>query len=122
MSKDREKLYDEMVMVAYTNLYTLSKKNREIYLNGFDPHNESHRALYSIASMLSSNYQFPMHVGCKLLTYWRYKKIFKPYAFATRKTLKDGLTCDEMIAHIEKAFEKPGVFKDIYTAYYKMGK
>lgn len=118
----KEKLYDEVVTVAYTNLYTLSKRSHEIYLNEFDPLNESHRALYSIASMLSSNYQFPMYIGCKLLTYWKYKRIFKPYAFAKRKTLHKGLTCNEMIHHIEKAFEKPNIFNEIYNAYYKMEK
>lgn len=120
--KNIEKLYDEIVMVAYTNLYTLSKKNREIYLNDFNPIDEGHRALYSIASMLSSNCRFPINIGCKLFTYWKYKKIYKPYAFAKRKTLKDGLNCNEIISHIEKAFEKPGVFNDIYRAYYKMEK
>ena len=120
--KNIEKLYDEVVMVAYTNLYTLSKRNKEIYLNEFDPLDEGHRALYSIASMLSSNYRFPMHVGCKLRTFWKYKKIYKPYAFATRKTLEGGLSCDEMISHIEKAFDKPEIFNEIYNAYYKMEK
>ena len=121
MAKNIEKLYDEMVTVAYVNLYTLSKNKHEIYLNGFDPLNDGHRALYAIASMVSSNYQFPINIGCKLFTYLKYRKLYKPYAFAKRKTFKDGLTCDEIINHIETAFVQPGVFKDIYAAYYKKG-
>ena len=117
-----EKLYDEVVMVAYTNLYTLSKNRSEVYLNDFNPMNDSHRALYSIASMLSSNQRFPIYVGCGLFTFWKYKKVYKPYAFAKRKSLKNALNCDEIITHIETAFEKPGIFSEIYNEYYRMEK
>ncbi len=114
-----EAIKDEIVYTAYVNLYTLSKNNKAIYLNEFDPTNPSHRALYAIATMVSSNQNFKLYVGCGIFTYMQYKHEYGKLAYARRKTLKLGLTCDEMIKHIENAYERPGVFVEIYNEYYK---
>ena len=117
MYTNKEK--DLAVEVTFINLYTLSKKNKTIYLNSFDPMNPAHRALHTIASMVSSTQNFRLCIGCSIFKYWKYKKVYGANAFARRKALKDGLTCDDMITHIENAQKHPGIFKEIYEAYYK---
>ena len=112
---NKELLYDEIIKVSITNLYTLSKENKKVNLTNFNKKDKSHLCLLVISGYMKM-------FGCTLSVRTNFLNKF----FIKRKTGiefnitkdKEGIFCDEFIYHIEKAYDRPGIFEEIYDNYF----
>ena len=115
--EDKFKLYDEIVQVAITNLFTLSKVDGTLRLYGFDPKDKAHLAVLAICPALRLINNTEIEIRCGL----RGRAAVRAKGFKWKWALKnkDGvMDINDFIAHIEIAYKMPGIMEEIYNAYY----
>lgn len=115
---DKRKLYDTVLEVAMTNFYTLSKNTEgKIILKNFDRKNEGHLCLAKVAD-LASIFGIKTFIKTNFINCFLIKLATKNKALKTSYS-KDNLTdCNEFINYIEEAYQKRGLFKEIWKAYF----
>lgn len=117
-----EDLLDKISTIAFTNLYSISKKTKRIELIGFDSKNIEHMALLALAQNAYTVFGFNLFIEMPLIKFlwfkFQHRKKFKI------KRLKQVMnkfapSCNEFIYHIYENNEgSEGVFKKIYERYY----
>lgn len=111
-----EKVYDSIVSVALINMFTLSKEENFIKLEGFNRKDPAHLTLIAVGLIGRQVYGFDLGVKASIFDILWLRKHFKCKEI---KRVKEGnIGCNKFIIDIEEANDKFGIFKEIYYAYY----
>ena len=115
--ENKEKVMDGLVNALLTNLITLTKEDREIYLFNYNRKDSRHWAAIHISSLLREISGTKVYLNCSLVDYlwmkWKFKKIK-----GIKRTKKANVDIENELSHIENANNMKGIYSDIYRAYY----
>lgn len=126
ISPEEEKynLWDNMLEALLVNIYSLSKEEKRININGY-VHKAPHILFLSICNVCYTMYNYPIYIHMNWfkfiwykIRYWRTLAIH--YSFTSK-----GMDIDKELTHISNAFEVSNaktLFYDIYYDYFMKGK
>lgn len=128
LSPETEELFNKLVVVATTNIYSLSKNQDEIILTDFVPNLiKGHEAFYAIANYASVLFTKKLYLDMNLWNYIKFKikhkktKTKKVSIFNSKK-LKDKkvINVNDEIYHICKAnYVDHNTFDKIWEEFYE---
>lgn len=108
---------DDLVNTAVINLFTLGKETNELNIFNFNRKDPRHLALVHIATLVRdiAGYSVGIHGSFIDLIWvkWKFKKLK-----GIKKTRKATVNAEEVVKHIEDAYDAPNAFSRIYRDYY----
>lgn len=116
--EEKHKLYDQIISATLTNIYTLSKEQKEIVLNNFNPKDKNHLYFLEVAKVASQMFKMPLSLN---LSYFNFLKIRfkKKYKGITRKNCF-GIDITEVLSFMTKAIKiDPNIYTEIHKEYYE---
>ena len=123
--EEKHNLYDKIITTAMINMYSLSKEKEEIILKNVDPNNISHLFMIEVAKIVNLYWGFKIKIQT---SFFNFRKLKKQCRLSKKNTKRISLKkenyaaikIEKFLKDIQKAYEtKPGIFRDIYNAYYK---
>lgn len=75
--EEKHNLYDKIITTAMINMYSLSKKRKEIILKNVDPNNISHLFMIEVAKIVNLYWGFKIKIQTSFFNFRKLKKQFK---------------------------------------------
>ena len=123
--RERERKYDEIVGVAYVNIFTLSKNSDIVAIKPFDPKNKEHLFVLNVAKGVGSVMQKSVAIDASKFTIWRLNRGLTKKSRYEKLTIKEGefINPDELLDFMrdwakEFVSEENFNFGQIYDAFY----
>ena len=118
-------LFDQIVNTTLINIYSLSKQNKTIILENFNPKDKNH--LYFLHVAITARDLFGFNIKVKLGWWKLFKlnfKLRKHYLRLQRaKSWESGINVPEVLNYMSPLFKDGDVsYAEIYEEYYKSGK
>ena len=110
--------YDKLLTEYLANLYLFGNDAQAIRLCNFDPDNKGHLLILKLGFMLHYNFEYKVNINTKLTTYCKLVVKFKCNDWLKRKKEGAILDCQDFLDFFETRDEHPGLFAEIYDAYY----
>lgn len=113
-----ENTNDKMLYTLAINLFTLGKDEKELNIFNFNKKDSRHWALIHAASSVRDITGFSVKLNVSFFTYlwakWKFKNIK-----GIKRTKKANVDAEDVVAHVEKAYEVDRGFSKIYKEYYR---
>ena len=109
--------YDQIVSLLVANLKDMSKNN-SLSLGEFNPKDEDHLCLFSVAKILHDIYSIKLSVDINPIRLFFFKWKHNYWHIVTSCKKPARVNCPALVGFVEKANTK-GVLGEIYREYYK---
>lgn len=124
---DLEKKYDEICGWAFINLYSHCKNRATLTLSQFDPKNEEHLFVLSVARGVATIYDKPLRLDVSKFQLWNLNKKIKDKTCKLQKANEEDIV-DSLVPEKFLEFMRPTAekvcgndfdFGKIYNCFYK---
>ena len=122
-----EQEYDGLINLTLTNLYTIGKKDKIIYLYDFNRKNKEHLYILQVAMLARDIFGFELRLGCSWINMFiinmKIRKHFKKIKRIRYSDEYKGVKVQDILELMRPdAIARLGnyfTFSDIYTQYYE---